>query len=229
MRIGIIGSGIIGQLLGSKLVSLGHDVILGTRDPNDLHSKKGAPGDPAPSLAEWLQEGGKMAQVATFSEAAAHGEILINATSGMVSLQALALAGSENLAGKILMDTSNALDFSRGGSPVCLATDQEGGSVGVRIQQAFPDTKVVKALNTTGSQIIVNPLLLADGDHTVLLCGNDPGAKEIVSELLRSFGWRDIFDLGDITAAHGMEMMTALWLRSWQQNGYRPCNWKLVR
>jgi predicted dinucleotide-binding enzyme len=229
MRIGIIGSGIIGQLLGGKLASLGHDVVLGTRDPSDLHSKKGAPGDPAPSLAEWLQGAGKTARVATSSRAAAHGEMLINATPGTVALQALALAGAENLAGKVLLDTSNALDYSRSGLPVCLATDQEGGSVGVRIQQTFADTKVVKALNTTGSQIIVDPLRLSDGDHTVFICGNDPDAKEMVSQWLRNFGWRDIFDLGDITAAHGMEMMTALWLRCWQQNGYRPSNWKLVR
>ncbi len=225
MRIGIIGSGIVGQLLGGKLITLGHDVVLGTRSPSDLESKRGM----APSLADWLNGPGRGARVATFSEAAAHGEVVINATSGTVSLDALTLAGKEHLAGKVLIDVSNMLDFSRGMPPACLATDQEGGSVGVLIQQTFPETRVVKALNTMSGLVMIDPLQLADGDHTVLLCGNDPAAKETVSDLLRSFGWRDIFDLGDITAAHGLEMMMAIWVRCWRQIGSRPFNWKLVR
>ncbi len=127
------------------------------------------------------------------------------------------------------IDVANALDFSHGMPPVCLATDQEGGSVGVLIQQAFPDTRVVKALNTMSGYVMVDPLQLADGDHTVFICGNDPSAKETVSQLLRSFGWRDIFDLGDITNAHGTEMVMAIWTRCWRQIGNRPFNWKLVR
>lgn len=225
MRIGIIGSGIVGQLLGGKLVSLGHNVALGTRNPSDLHSTKGM----APALADWLKGPGHGARVATFSEAAAHGEVVINATSGTVSLEALSLAGKENLAGKVLIGVANALDFSHGMPPVCLATDQEGGSVGVRIQQAFPDTRVVKALDTMSGHMMVDPLQLADGNHAVFICGNDPSAKESVAELLRSFGWRDIFDLGDITAAHGLEMMMAMWIRCWRQLGNRPFNWKFVR
>jgi predicted dinucleotide-binding enzyme len=113
--------------------------------------------------------------------------------------------------------------------PVSLATDQEDGSVGVRIQKAFPEARVVKTLNTVNAYLMVNPQQLAEGDHTVFICGNDPAAKDVVAELLRSVGWRDIFDLGDITAAHGPEMLMALWLRCWQQLGNVPFNVKLVR
>jgi hypothetical protein len=113
------------------------------------------------------------------------------------------------------------LDFSRGGFPVCLATEQERGSVGVRIQQAFPDTKVIKALNTTGSQIIVNPMSLSDGDHTAFLCGMALALKRLSRSCCAALVGV-IFDLDDIAAAHGIETMAILWLRCWQQNGYFP-------
>src|SRR5205085_7918942 len=225
MNIGIIGSGIVGQTVGGKLVALGHAVVLGTRDPGNLHSAKGMAG----SLADWLAGAGHGAWVTTFAEAAAHGEVVVNATSGTVSVDALRLAGAENLAGKVLLDLANELDFSRGMPPVCLATDQEDGSVGVRIQRAFPSARVVKALNTMSAPVMVNPQQLAGGDHTVFICGNDEAAKDTVADLLRGFGWRDIFDLGDITAAHGPEMLMALWVRCWQQLGNVPFNVKLVR
>ena len=225
MNIGIIGSGIVGQTVGGKLVALGHDVVLGTRDPRDLHSAKGMAGP----LADWLAGAGRGARVATFAEAAAHGAVVLNATSGTISVEALTLAGAENLAGKVLVDLSNELDFSRGMPPVSLATDQEDGSVGMRIQKAFPEARVVKTLNTVNAYLMVNPQQLAEGDHTIFICGNDPAAKDVVTELLRSFGWRDIFDLGDISAAPGPEMLTALWLRCWQQLGNVPFNVKLVR
>jgi 8-hydroxy-5-deazaflavin:NADPH oxidoreductase len=144
-------------------------------------------------------------------------------------VEALTLAGAENLAGKVLIDLANELDFSQGMPPVSLATDPSSWSVGVRIQRAFPSARVVKALNTMNAYMMVNPQQLAGGDHTVFICGDDPGAKDVVAELLRSFGWHDIFDLGDITAAHGPEMLMALWLRCWQQLGNVPFNVKLVR
>ena len=155
--------------------------------------------------------------------------IEITHPTGTVSVEALTLAGAENLAGKVLIDLANELDFSHGMPPVCLATDQEDGSVGGRIQRAFPGARVVKALNTMSAPVMVNPQQLAEGDHTVFICGNDAAAKDTVAQLLRSFGWRDIFDLGDITAAHGPEMLMALWVRCWQQLGNVPFNVKLVR
>jgi 8-hydroxy-5-deazaflavin:NADPH oxidoreductase len=222
MKVAIIGSGIVGQTLGKKLVELGHDVVLGTRDPNKLDEAKGWAG----SLSDWLTAVGNKATVATFAAAAAQGEIVINATHGMASLAALQTAGAENLQGKILIDVANELDFSQGMPPKSLAADTT--SLGEKIQAAFPNTKVVKTLNTMNCQMMVDPKQLAGGNHTVFVSGNDADAKAKVTELLQSFGWTDIFDLGDITSARGTEMMMPIWLRAFGKLGNVPYNFKIV-
>jgi 8-hydroxy-5-deazaflavin:NADPH oxidoreductase len=222
MKVAIIGSGIVGQTLGKKLVELGHDVVLGTRDPNKLDEAKGWAG----SLSDWLTAVGTKATVATFAAAAAQGEIIINATHGMASLAALQNAGAENLQGKILIDVANELDFSQGMPPKSMAADTT--SLGEKIQAAFPNTTVVKTLNTMNCQMMVDPKQLADGNHTVFVSGNDADAKAKVTELLQSFGWTDIFDLGDITSARGTEMMMPIWLRAFGKLGNVPYNFKIV-
>jgi 8-hydroxy-5-deazaflavin:NADPH oxidoreductase len=222
MKVAIIGSGIVGQTLGKKLVELGHDVVLGTRDANKLDEAKGWAG----SLSDWLTAVGTKATVATFAAAAAQGEIVINATHGMASLAALQTAGAENLQGKILIDVANELDFSQGMPPKSLAADTT--SLGEKIQAAFPNTKVVKTLNTMNCAVMVNPKQIADGNHTVFVSGNDADAKVKVTELLQSFGWTDIFDLGDITSARGTEMMMPIWLRAFGKLGNVPYNFKIV-
>jgi 8-hydroxy-5-deazaflavin:NADPH oxidoreductase len=222
MKVAIIGSGIVGQTLGKKLVELGHDVVLGTRDPNKLDEAKGWAG----SLSDWLTTVGTKATVATFAAAAAQGEIVINATHGMASLTALQTAGAENLQGKILIDVANELDFSQGMPPKSLAADTT--SLGEKIQATFPNTKVVKTLNTMNCAVMVNPKQIADGNHTVFMSGNDADAKAKVTELLQSFGWTDIFDLGDITSARGTEMMMPIWLRAFGKLGNVPYNFKIV-
>jgi 8-hydroxy-5-deazaflavin:NADPH oxidoreductase len=222
MKVAIIGSGIVGQTLGKKLVELGHDVVLGTRDPNKLDEAKGWAG----SLSDWLTAVGTKATVATFAAAAAQGEIVINASHGMASLAILQTAGVENLQGKILIDVANELDFSQGMPPKSLAADTT--SLGEKIQAAFPNTKVVKTLNTMSCAVMVNPKQLADGNHTVFVSGNDADAKAKVTELLQSFGWTDIFDLGDITSARGTEMMMPIWLRAFGKLGNVPYNFKIV-
>jgi 8-hydroxy-5-deazaflavin:NADPH oxidoreductase len=222
MKVAIIGSGIVGQTLGKKLVELGHDVVLGTRDPNKLGCAKGWAG----SIGDWLNTVGNKATVATFAAAAAQGEIIINATHGMASLAALQTAGAENLQGKILIDVANELDFSQGMPPKSMAADTT--SLGEKIQAAFPNTKVVKTLNTMNCQMMVDPKQLADGNHTVFVSGNDADAKAKVTELLQSFGWTDIFDLGDITSARGTEMMMPIWLRAFGKLGNVPYNFKIV-
>jgi 8-hydroxy-5-deazaflavin:NADPH oxidoreductase len=222
MKVAIIGSGIVGQTLGKKLVELGHDVVLGTRDPNKLDEAKGWAG----SLSDWLTAVGNKATVATFAAAAAQGEIVINATHGMASLAALQTAGAENLQGKILIDVANELDFSQGMPPKSLAADTT--SLGEKIQAAFPNTKVVKTLNTMNCAVMVNPQQLSDGNHTVFVSGNDADAKAKVTALLQSFGWTHIFDLGDITSARGTEMMMPIWLRAFGKLGNVPYNFKLV-
>lgn len=198
MRIGILGTGVVGQTLGTRLVQLGHDVKLGARS---------ATNDKA---AKWASGVGDRASQGTFADAAAFGEIVFNCTGGVVSLDALNQAGGANLKGKVLVDVSNPLDFSRGFPPTMSVCNTD--SVGEQIQRAFPDTLVVKALNTMSSAVMVNPAAVP-GHHDLFLCGNDAGAKARVTELLRSFGWPGVFDLGDITAARGMEMILPIWLR----------------
>ena len=224
MKIGIIGSGVVGQTLGAKLVERGEDVVLGTRSPGSMDDKRGF----GQSLDDWLKAAGSKARVGTFADAAAHGEVVINATSGTVSLEALRLAGEQNLRGKILIDVSNPLDFSKGMPPTLTVCNTD--STGEQIQRAFPEAKVVKTLNTTNVQVMVDPASVAGGDHDLFVSGNDPEAKARVTELLRQwFGWRTVIDLGDITTSRGVEMLLPVWLRLWGALGSPLFNFKIAR
>ena len=226
MKIGIIGSGAVAQTLGAKLIELGHDVVLGTRDPSKLDEKKNMTG----TLREWLANVSKTAKkgkVATFQDAAAHGELLFCAVHGQNSVEALQLAAADKVGTKVLIDTSNELDFSKGMPPGALAS--QSNCLGERIQAAFPNLKVVKSLNTIGAPVMVAPQTLAGGEHTVFVSGNDVAAKAAVAELLKSFGWKDVLDLGDIASARGPEMYMAMWLRLWGATGTGMVNVKVVR
>jgi predicted dinucleotide-binding enzyme len=159
----------------------------------------------------WAQQAGGRASEGSFADAAAFAELVVHCTAGVHSLAALGEAGVANLAGKVLIDVANPLDFS-GGMPPTLAVSNTD-SLGEQIQSTFPDVKVVKALNTMNAKVMVDPASVP-GDHTVFVCGDDAGAKRDVAELLGSFGWpRDrILDLGGIAAARGTEMYLPLWL-----------------
>jgi 8-hydroxy-5-deazaflavin:NADPH oxidoreductase len=223
MRIGIIGSGVVAQTLGSRLIGLGHDLILGTRDPSKLDDKKmlGA------TLREWKSQNEGRAKIGTFKEAAAHGDLLINATSGQVSIEALKLAAADKVGAKILIDVANELDFSKGRPPGVLASQEH--CLAEKLQAAFPNLKVVKSLNTIGAPVMVDPKALAGGDHTVFVSGNDADAKATVVALLKSFGWTDVLDLGDLSTARGPEMYMAMWLRLWGATNTGQLNIKVVR
>ena len=223
MKIGIIGSGIVAQTLGSKLVELRHDVVIGTRDPQKLDDKKNLAG----SLREWLSRTGGKGKVVTFREAAAHGDLLVNATSGEISVEALQMAGAGQVGGKVLIDTANVLDFSKGRPPRVGAS--QDNCLAEQIQSAFPNLKVVKTLNTIGAPVMIAPQSVKGGDHTVFLSGDDGAAKSKVAELLRAFGWTDILDLGDLSTARGPEMYMAMWLRLWGATGTGALNIKVVR
>ena len=162
----------------------------------------------------------------TFGDAAAHGEMVVNATAGAVSLEALEQAGEENVNGKILIDISNPLDFSKGMPPTLWVSNTD--SLGEQIQRRFPEARVVKTLHTMNAYLMVDPTQLADADHTVFVCGDDAKAKSTVTELLRSFGWTDIIDLGDITTARGTEMLP-VWLRLFGALQKPIFNFKIVR
>ena len=200
MRIAVLGTGIVGRTLGTKLVELGHEVRLGSRTANHEQS------------AEWVAGNGDGASQGTFADAAAHGELVLNCTGGAVALEALEAAGAENLDGKTLLDVSNPLDFSQGAPPTLTVCNTD--SVGEQIQRAFPGARVVKGLNTVNCEVMVDPSLVP-GEHDLFICGDDAGAKAEVGELLQAFGWPDerILDLGDISGARGLEMYLPLWLR----------------
>ncbi len=205
MKIAILGTGNVGTTLGTRLSHLGHEVWLGSRS---AHNTKGA------AWLETLGSSAGNAHLSTFSAAADAAELVFNCTAGVASLEALTLAGESQLAGKILIDVSNPLDFS-GGMPPVLSTCNHT-SLGEQIQATFPRTKVVKTLNTVSAPVMINPKTVP-GDHTLFLCGNDDEAKRTVETnvLKQWFGWSHVLDLGDITAARGTEMYLPLWLRMW--------------
>jgi predicted dinucleotide-binding enzyme len=224
MKVGILGSGMVGQTIGAKLAERGVDVVLGTRTPEQVGEKRGMGG----TLSEWQAKVGDRARVGTFADAAAHGEIVINATSGTASLQALELAGGTNLDGKILIDIANPLDFSKGMPPSLTVCNTD--SLGEQIQRAFPRVKVVKTLNTTNAYVMVDPGQVASGDHHLFVSGNDADAKRRVTALLQEwFGWKSIIDLGDITTARGTEMLLPIWVRLWGALGTPMFNFKIAR
>lgn len=200
MKVGVLGTGMVGQAIGTKLLELGHEVTMGSR------SAEGG------ALEEWVQRTDGAGAGGTFADAATTGELIFNCTAGGASLRALDAAGGEHLQGKILVDVSNPLDFSHGVPPTLSICNDD--SLGERIQAAFPEARVVKALNTVNARVMVDPGRVP-GAHNAFICGNDEVAKSAVAELLESFGWRReaVIDLGDITAARGMEMYLPLWLR----------------
>ncbi|MFG3223695.1 NADPH-dependent F420 reductase [Kitasatospora sp. NPDC048194] len=216
MRIGIIGTGVVGQTLGGKLVSLGHRVTLGSRDK-----------DNEKALA-WAGQAGPDGHAGTFAEAAAFGELVINATGGTVSLEALRAAGAEHLSGKLLIDVSNPLVFGPDGGVSLDPVNTD--SVGERIQREFPEARVVKALNTLNCALMVEPAKLT-GEHNLFIAGNDAGAKAETVALLGEFGWPSewIVDLGDITGARATEMLMPFWLRMMGHFGDAEFNYSFRR
>jgi predicted dinucleotide-binding enzyme len=212
MKLGVLGSGMVGQAISARLAELGHDVMIGTRDPN--------------KLSEW-QASHQDVKLGSFAETAEHGAIVFNATNGAASLEALKLAGASNLNGKILVDIAEPLDFSMGMPPSLFVSNTD--SLGEQIQRAFPQVKVVKTLNTVTANVMVYPRNVANGDHHVFVSGNDAQAKAQVVDILKSFGWIHILDLGDLTTARATEMYIAIWLRMWGALGTGMFNIKIMK
>ena len=226
MKVAVLGTGVVGQTMAGKLAELGHEVAIGTRDVAATMATSEPDGMGNPPFPVWAaaHEG---VRLGTFAEAAAGAELVVNATNGSVSIEALTAAGRDNLAGKVLLDISNPLDFSAGFPPSLFVSNTD--SLGEQIQAAIPEAKVVKSLNTMTAAIMVEPGQLAGADHTVFVSGNDAEAKAAVTALLESFGHRDMIDLGDITTSRGPEMYLPLWLRLMGPVGSPLFNIKLVR
>ncbi len=217
MKITVLGTGMVGNALGTKLVNLGHQIMMGSRTANSDAGQ------------EWLRSVGGQAQIGAFADAAAFGEIVLDCTNGANSLAALRSAGAENLRGKILIQVGNPLDFSKGLPPTLTVCNTD--SLGEQTQREFPDVRVVKALNTVNCDIMVAPSRVP-GDHDLFICGNDAAAKrEVTDRLGEWFGWKpgNIIDLGDITHARGTEMFLALWVRLWGALGTPHFNLHVVR
>lgn len=212
-NITVLGTGVVARTISEKLSQLGYIVVMGTRDVDVTLQKPVGPDAGAPSFGEWCAAYPAI-RLADFAEAAAFGELAVNATSGAGSLQALELAGRDNLAGKVLLDIANPLDFSKGMPPSLTVCNTD--SLAEQIQKAFPDTKVVKSLNTMNAHVMVNPSLVP-GVHNVFMSGNDEAAKQDIGMLLQQFGWlkENIIDMGDISTARGTEMLLPVWIRLW--------------
>lgn len=226
MKIAVLGTGMVGQALAGRLAELGHQVTVGTRDVAATVARTEPDGMGNPPFRAWA-DAHPTVRLADFTDATASAELVVNATPGNVSIAALEAAGRANLAGKVLLDMSNPLDFSRGFPPTLFVKDTS--SLGEQIQATFPELKVVKALNTLTAPLMVNPRQLAGGDHSVFVSGNDAGAKKTVTGLLESFGHTDVIDLGDITTARGCEMLLPIWLRLMGALGTPFFNFKIVR
>lgn len=210
MDIAVLGTGSVGRTVADRLLELGHAVTIGTRDPQATSARAEHPAVP----------------LATYADAAARAELVVLAVAGAAALDVLALAGADNLAGKVVVDISNPLDFSAGFPPTLLVKDTD--SLGEQIQRAFPEARVVKTLNTLTASLMVHPETLGSSS-TVFVSGDDPSAKTAVTELLRAFGHDDVLDLGGIETARGAEMLLPLWLRLMQALGTAEFNVKVVR
>ncbi len=213
MRIAVIGTGHAGRTLAQGFQRTGHDVIVGTRDPDATRARE-----------EWL---GLDVPLAALGMVAADADLVVNVTNGQASVAALGEVGSEHLAGKVILDVANPLDFSQGFPPTLSVKDTD--SLAEQIQRAFPEARVVKSLNTVTAAVMVDPSTVGDGDTTVFVAGDDEEARQQVSELLRELGWLDIVELDGLQNARGLEMWLPLWVRLMGALGTGEFNIKVVR
>lgn len=219
MNIGILGSGMVGETIGTALVKKGHLVKLGSRTAVNSVA------------AAWVSMNGDNASQGTFADAATFGDVVFLCLNGEHAKDALLQAGPDAFAGKLVIDVTNPLDFSRGMPPVMIPSLSNTTSLGEQIQAYLPDAKVVKAFNTINAKLMVDASLVNGGDSNLLICGNDAGAKQQAKEFLsREFGWKvdNIIDLGDITAARGTEAYVILWVTLMMAKGSPMFNIKIV-
>jgi 8-hydroxy-5-deazaflavin:NADPH oxidoreductase len=212
-RVGVLGTGAVGRRLAAGFNGRGHEVMVGSRDPEKS------------DLREWLSDDGAGVQAATFREAAEHGDLLVLAVLGDAAQDVIAQAGAENFGGKVVIDAMNPLDFS-GGFPPKLSISGED-SLGERVQRTLPDAKVVKAFNTIGNQYFVDPKF-SEGGPTMLIAGDDEGAKRLVSDLLADFGWSDTFDIGGIEGSRELEAICIAWVKIGGARGSWDHGFKLL-
>ena len=225
MNIAVLGTGMVGQSLAGRLSELGHTVVVGTRDPQASLARTEPDGMGNPPFSAWHATHPGVG-LATFADAARGAELIVLATNGGASLAVLGLAGADNLAGKVLLDISNPLDFSAGFPPTLFVKDSD--SLGETIQRAYPDAKVVKSLNTLTAALMVDPRRSARARRSSSPA-TTPRPRRPSTGLLTSFGHDDVIDLGDLSTARGTEMLLPVWLRLMGSLGTGMFNFKIVR
>jgi len=194
-RVGVIGSGQVGRALAAGFAARGHEVTIGTREPEENDE-----------LQAWAAQHDGVA-IGTFTAAAEAGEIVVLATRGTAVEEAIATAGPQHFAGKVVIDTTNPLD--PGGDRTALAVDGPADSGGERVQRALPDARVVKCFNTVNNALMVDPGF--DPRRPMFIAGNDADAKRTVTEVLDDFGW-DALDVGGIEQSRQLESLCLLWV-----------------
>ena len=226
MEIAVLGTGGVGRTLAGALAARGHDVVLGSRDPAAALANADAHPRTGDTLTSW-HEANPTVRIVTLAEAGAHGEILLNATPGAVSVEALGAAGAADFDGTIVLDVANPLGWSETGPTLTVAVTD---SLGETLQRTYPGARIVKALNTVTAAVMVDPGSLGDGEHTLPICGDDAEAKRRVAALLAGwFGWRDVLDVGDITAARATEAYLLYWIKLREVAGTNLVSTKVVR
>jgi 8-hydroxy-5-deazaflavin:NADPH oxidoreductase len=193
VRVGVLGSGDVGKVLAGGFIKLGHDVKIGSRDPEKLR--------------EWVEKAGEHASAGTFEETAKFGDVLVLATLGAGAESALQMAGPDNFAGKVVIDATNPLDFSTGAPKLSVGFND---SLGEQVQRWIPKARVVKAFNTVGNAHMINPDF-PNGPPDMFLCGNDDDAKKIVTQVCKHWGW-GVIDLGGIESSRYLEPMCMTWV-----------------
>lgn len=228
MRIAILGTGNVGQTFAEKFISLGHEVVMGTRDVG--HTLERVDKDGKPLFAEWHSKNVKVV-LKTFKEVVQECELIVNALQGGATISAIQSCNSADFDNKIFIDIANPLDFSQGFPPSLLPDLCNTNSLGEEIQKELPNAKIVKTLNTMWCGLMVNPKLINNGDHLNYICGNDTESKSKVLELLLSFGWaaENILDLGDIKNARATESVLLIWTRIFGATQNGAFNFKLVK
>lgn len=227
MKIAVIGTGMVGRGLAGRLAGLGHDVVIGTRNPADTLARTDTDSMGTPPYQQWQQDNPAVS-LATLPEAGAHGEVIINAANGQHVMATLEGVGAGQLARKVLLDLALPLDLSQGFPPTLTVSNTD--SLGEQIQRAFPDARVVKSLNSVYYEVMIDPTRVP-GPHSIFVAGNDTDAKHTVEGLLAEFGWptESIIDLGDITGAGGIEMYARLFFTLYNAFGTFDFNINVTR
>ncbi|MEZ5519675.1 MAG: NAD(P)-binding domain-containing protein [Gammaproteobacteria bacterium] len=216
MKIGVLGTGDVGRVLAAGLAGVGHEVMIGTRDPSQQ------------KMTDWLSDAGKGVNAGSFAEAAAFGELLILAIGWSNVKNAIDLTGVENFAGKVLLDATNPLRFDAEGKPPVLDIGHTD-SAGETVQRWLPDARVVKAFNIVGNPHMISPDF-PDGKPDMFICGNDAAAKQTAGSLIKELGWPPVIDLGGIENARYLEPLAMVWIVHFFNTGFNGNHaFKLLR